>query len=103
LIGGLGVAIGAILAASLPTTRAETGVMGKASDRVKRATSTATQSGFEAAKETVLSAADAAAKSVAQSDLGKHAVEDELLRDHERSEAENLEKLLAKVGRVLGV
>ena len=73
LIGGLGVAIGAILAASLPTTRAETGVMGKASDRVKRATSTATQSGFEAAKETVLSAADAAAKSVAQSDLGKHA------------------------------
>ena len=72
LIGGLGVAIGAILAASLPTTRAETGVMGKASDRVKRAAGTATQSGFEAAKDTVLSAADAAAKSVADADLGKH-------------------------------
>ena len=65
LIGGLGVAIGANLAASLPATRAEAGVMGKASDRVKRAASTATQSGFEAAKDTVLSAADAAAKSVA--------------------------------------
>lgn len=73
LIGGLGVAIGAILAASLPSTRAEAGVMGKASDRVKRAASTATQSGFEAAKDTVLSAADAAAKSVADADLGKHA------------------------------
>lgn len=73
LIGGLGVAIGAILAASLPSTRAEAGVMGKASDRVKRAASTATQSGFEAAKGTVLSAADAAAKNVADADLGKHA------------------------------
>ena len=73
LIGGLGVAIGAILAASLPSTRAEAGVMGKASDRVKRAASTATQSGFEAAKDTVLSAADAVAKSVADADLGKHA------------------------------
>ena len=73
LIGGLGVAIGAILAASLPTTRAEAGVMGKASDRVKRAAGTATQSEFEAAKDAVLSAADAAAKSVAGADLGKHA------------------------------
>jgi hypothetical protein len=37
LIGGLGVAIGAILAASLPSTRAEASVIGNASDRVKRA------------------------------------------------------------------
>jgi hypothetical protein len=73
LIGGLGVAIGAILAAALPTTRGEAGTMGKASDRVKRAASTATQSGFEAAKDTALSAADAAAKSVADADLGGHA------------------------------
>jgi uncharacterized protein YjbJ (UPF0337 family) len=73
LIGGLGVAIGAILAASLPTTRAEAGAMGKASDRVKRAAGTATQSGFEAAKGAALSAADAAAKSVAEADLGGHA------------------------------
>ena len=73
LIGGLGVAIGAILAASLPSTRVEASVAGKASDRVKRAAGTAAQSGFEAAKDTVLSAADAAARSVSEADLGGHA------------------------------
>jgi vacuolar-type H+-ATPase subunit H len=73
LIGGLGVAIGAILAASLPSTRVEASVVGKASDQVKRAAGTAAQSGFEAAKDTVLSAADAAAKSVSEADLGGHA------------------------------
>jgi hypothetical protein len=73
LIGGLGVAIGAILAASLPSTRAEASVIGNASDRVKRAAGTAAQSGFEAAKDTALSAADAAARSVAEADLGGHA------------------------------
>ena len=73
LIGGLGVAIGAIIAASLPDTRAEAAVIGKASDSVKRAAGKAAQSGFETAKETVLSAADAAAKSVSDADLGKHA------------------------------
>ena len=73
LIGGLGVAIGAILAASLPSTRAEASVIGDASDRVKRGAGSAAQSGFEAAKETVMSAADAAAKSVSEADLGGHA------------------------------
>jgi hypothetical protein len=73
LIGGLGVAIGAILAASLPSTRVEASVAGKASDRVKRAAGSAAQSGFEAAKDTVLSAADAAAKRVSEADLGGHA------------------------------
>ncbi|NOJ38766.1 DUF3618 domain-containing protein [Bradyrhizobium sp. WSM 1791] len=73
LIGGLGVAIGAILAASLPSTRVEAGVMGKASDRVKQAAGTAAQSGFDAAKDAAMSAADAAAKSVSDADLGKHA------------------------------
>ena len=73
LIGGLGLAIGAILAASLPSTRAEANVIGKASDRVKRAAGSAAQSGFEAAKDTVLSAADAAARSVSEADLGGHA------------------------------
>jgi hypothetical protein len=40
---------------------------------VKRAASNAVQSGFEEAKDAVLSAADAAAKSVSQADLGKSA------------------------------
>ena len=39
----------------------------------RRKTSTAAQSGFEAAKDTVLSAADAAAKRVSEADLGGHA------------------------------
>jgi DNA-directed RNA polymerase subunit F len=73
MIGALGVAIGAILAASLPSTRVEASVVGKASDQVKRAAGTAAQSGFEAAKDTVLSAADAAARSVSEADLGGHA------------------------------
>jgi hypothetical protein len=73
LIGGLGVAIGAILAASLPSTRAEASVIGNASDRVRRAAGTAAQSGFEAAKDTALSAAEAAARSVSEADLGGHA------------------------------
>ena len=73
LIAGLGVAIGAIIAASLPNTKAEAVTIGKASDSAKRAAGKAAQSGFETAKDAVLSAADAAAKSVSQADLGKHA------------------------------
>jgi len=73
LIGGLGIALGAILAASLPSTRAEANVVGKATDQLKRAAGTAAQSGFEVARDTVFSAAEAAAKSVSEADLGKHA------------------------------
>jgi hypothetical protein len=73
LIGGLGIAIGAIIAASLPATRAETSVMGEASDGVKRAAGEAAETGFGAAKDAVVSVADAAAKSVADADLGGHA------------------------------
>jgi ElaB/YqjD/DUF883 family membrane-anchored ribosome-binding protein len=73
LIGGLGIAIGAILAASLPETKAEAAVMGPAADGVKRAAGSALQSGFEELKETAMSVADAAAKSVADTDTGSHA------------------------------
>jgi ElaB/YqjD/DUF883 family membrane-anchored ribosome-binding protein len=73
LIGGLGIAIGAIIAAALPQTKAETKVMGQASDSVKQAAGEAAQSGFEAAKDATMSAADAAAKSVSEADLGGHA------------------------------
>lgn len=73
LLGGLGVAIGAIIAASLPNTKVEAAVVGGASDRVKRAAGKAAQSGFETAKDAVFSAADAAVKSASDADLGKHA------------------------------
>jgi len=73
LIGSLGVALGAIIAASLPDSKAEAAVIGKASDGVKRAAGKAAQSSFETAKDAVLSAVDTTAKSVADADLGKHA------------------------------
>lgn len=73
LIGGLGIAIGAIIAAALPSTDAETKVMGQASDNVRQAANDATASGFEAAKDAALSAADAVVSSVTDADLGKHA------------------------------
>jgi gas vesicle protein len=73
LIGGLGIAIGAIIAAALPQSKVEAKVMGQASDNVKQAASEAAQSGFEAAKDATTSAADAAATSVSEADLGGHA------------------------------
>ncbi|MCA1415890.1 DUF3618 domain-containing protein [Bradyrhizobium sp. NBAIM20] len=73
LIGGLGIAIGAIIAAALPETKVEAKVMGRTSDGVKQAAAAAAQSGFEAAKDATTSAADAAAQRVADADLGTHA------------------------------
>lgn len=73
LIGGLGIAIGAIIAAALPETKAEAKVMGSASDGVKQAAAAAAQSGFEAAQGVTTSAADAATQTVADADLGSHA------------------------------
>jgi len=73
LVGGLGIAIGGIIAAAFPQTKAEANVMGQASDNVKKAAGEAAQSGFEAAKDATMSAADAAMKSVAEADLGGHA------------------------------
>ncbi|MET0705531.1 MAG: DUF3618 domain-containing protein [Tardiphaga sp.] len=73
LIGSLGIAIGAIIAASLPATRAEDSALGEASEGVKRAAGDAAQSGFESAKDAAVSVVDAAAKSVADADLGGHA------------------------------
>jgi hypothetical protein len=71
LIGGLGIAIGAVIAAALPETKFEDRTAGPASDGLKRAVGEAAQSGFEAAR--TLSAADAATRSVNEADLGRHA------------------------------
>jgi hypothetical protein len=73
LIGGLGIAIGAIIAAALPKTQVESKTIGQASGSLKRAADEAAQSGFEAAKDATLSAAEAATKSVGDADLGGHA------------------------------
>jgi hypothetical protein len=73
LIGGLGIAIGAIIAAALPETKLEDRAAGPASDSLKRAAGEVAQSGFEAAKDATLSAADAATRSMSDADLGRHA------------------------------
>jgi hypothetical protein len=73
LVAGLGIAIGGIIAAALPKTRAEATVAGKASDSLKQAASEVVQSGFDAASDVTRSAAGAAADAVAEADLGGHA------------------------------
>jgi hypothetical protein len=73
LIGSLGIAIGALIAASLPATKVEASAFGDASDGVRRAAADAAQSGLETAKDAAVSMVDAAAKSVAEADLGGHA------------------------------
>jgi len=70
LIGSLGVAIGAIIAASLPATRAEASALGEASEGAKPAAGDAVQSGFQAAKDAAAAVAGAALKSVADVNLG---------------------------------
>jgi hypothetical protein len=73
LLGGLGIAIGGIIAAALPATKAEAKAMGDASDSVKRAAGEAAESGFTAVKDATMSATDAAVKGVTDADLDEHA------------------------------
>jgi len=70
LIGSLGIAIGALLAASLPKSQAEAAVIGPAADGAKRAAGSALQSGFEEVKEAAISAAAAAVKGATETDPG---------------------------------
>jgi hypothetical protein len=90
-IGGLGIAIGAIIAAALPETKFEDRTAGPASDSLKRAAGEAAQSRFEAAKDATLSAADAATRSVNEADLGRHASR------MTRNLADNLKEAAAEV------
>jgi hypothetical protein len=73
LIGGIGVAIGAIIAAALPKTEVEAKTLGPASDSVKRAATDAAQAGLDTFRDTARSALDAAQENVADADLGGHA------------------------------
>jgi ElaB/YqjD/DUF883 family membrane-anchored ribosome-binding protein len=72
LIGALGLAIGAIIAAALPATRAENVTLGKARDRAKDMAADALESGFATAKSAVLSSADAATQSIKDAGLDAH-------------------------------
>jgi hypothetical protein len=73
LVGSLGFAIGAILAASLPTSRVESAALGRPGAKLKKAATAAAQSGLQTAKDAAFSTAEAAMRSVAEADLGSHA------------------------------
>jgi hypothetical protein len=73
LVAGLGLAIGGIIAAALPKTKAEARVVGQASDSLRKAAGDVVQSGFDAANEVTRSAAGAATDALAEADLGGHA------------------------------
>jgi gas vesicle protein len=73
LIGGIGIAIGAVIAAALPKTSVEAKAMGAVSDSMKQAAGDAARAGFDTVQDTARSAADAAQKSVAEADLAGHA------------------------------
>jgi len=73
LIGGIGIAIGAVIAAALPKTAVEAKAMGGASDDVKKAAGDAAHERFATIQDTARSAADAAQKSMGAADLGGHA------------------------------
>lgn len=73
LIGGLGIAIGAIIGAAFPESKAEAKAVGQASENVKRSANEAAQAGFETARDAIMSALDAAATKIAEADLGGQA------------------------------
>jgi len=60
LVAGIGLAIGALIAAALPSTAAEDSVFGEASNAVRRQAEAAGVKGLEAARAVVDSAADSA-------------------------------------------
>src|SRR5205085_6550864 len=66
VVAGVGIAIGAIIAAALPETEVESKLMGRAVDGMKETAADAAQSGLQAVKDTTLSAADAATRSVSE-------------------------------------
>jgi hypothetical protein len=73
LIGGLGIAVGAIVAAAFPASKIEAKAVGSASDSLKRAAGEAAQSGFETARDATMSALAAAATKIDEADLGSNA------------------------------
>jgi hypothetical protein len=65
LVGGLGLAIGALIAASLPATRTERDTIGAASDALRKRASGAASEQFDHLKETAMSAVDHATEKFA--------------------------------------
>lgn len=70
LVGGLGLAIGALIAASLPASRAERAALGGASDAVRGKAATAASEKFDEVKTAAMSAAESAAEKVTEAGIG---------------------------------
>jgi hypothetical protein len=70
LVGGIGLAIGALIAASLPSTRMEAKAMGKVSDDLRNQATEAASGKFDEMKTAAMSAAESAAGKVADAALG---------------------------------
>jgi hypothetical protein len=70
LVGGIGLAIGALIAASLPSTRAEAQAMGDISDELRAKAAEAASGKFDEVRTAGMSAAASAAGKVADAALG---------------------------------
>lgn len=70
LVGGLGLAIGALIAASLPSTRAERLALGRTSDAVRGKAAAAASEKFDEVKTAAMSAAETAAEKVTEAGIG---------------------------------
>jgi hypothetical protein len=70
LVGGIGLAIGALIAASLPSTKLEAQAMGEASDDLRRQAAAAASEKFDEVKTAGMSAVESAAGKVADAALG---------------------------------
>ena len=73
LVGGIGIAIGALIAASLPVAGAEANILSRTGQSVRRAASEAAGAGVDTLKDTLVSAVEAAGEAVERADLGSHA------------------------------
>lgn len=71
LVGGLGLAIGALIAASLPSTKAEQATLGSAADAMRKTAADAASEKFDEVKTAAMSAAKSALGKVTDAGLGE--------------------------------
>jgi gas vesicle protein len=71
LVGGIGLAIGALIAASLPSTKAESATLGAAADTLRKQAADAASGKFDELKGAAMSAAESAVDKVAEAGLGE--------------------------------
>jgi ElaB/YqjD/DUF883 family membrane-anchored ribosome-binding protein len=69
LVGGLGLAIGALIAASLPSTRSEREAIGPASDALRKTAADTASETFDELRKAAMSATDQAAGKLSEADI----------------------------------